>query len=317
MDCQEARTKLLQADDPRPGRCGSAPLAAHLRTCTACRRLAAKLIRLEEAWQALPVPARAQQAREAFLSRLPAQRVARRLAAVPARWHFAPPRWAIAASVAAAVAVVVLGTWLLASKPPTIILREGQATSKIVDRLLGWNLALTQLDSPAERAQLYNAQAPTLKATLQEAALLADDRDLAETLLANASWLAEHDDPVAEADRFNDVADKLLAQMRTATDANDFQRVARLTDLYGQVAEHGIAANLKRAEIVGPMPQEHEEKLQQVADRQDGQSQTLEKLAEHAPPNSRVQKEVRQAHAVAKKNNKPKRRPKDHRPPHK
>jgi hypothetical protein len=316
MDCQQARAKLLQADDPRPGRCGSAPLAAHLRTCPACRRLAAKLVRLEEAWQALPVPAHAEQARESFLiHHLPRQRVARRRAALPARRPFAPPRWAIAASIAAAIALMVLGTWLLVPKQAPINVREARATSTIVDRLLAWNLALTQLDSPAERTELYNAQAPTLKAALQEAELLADNQDLAETLLANAAWLAEHDDPLAEADHFNDVADKLLAQMRTATEANDVQRVARLTALYGQVAEHGIAANLKRAEIVGPMPQEHEQKLQEVADRQDRQSQALENLAERAPPNSRMQKEVRQAHAAAKKNHKPK--PKNHRPPHK
>jgi hypothetical protein len=275
----------------------------------------AKLVRLEEAWQALPVPPHAEQARDAFLARLPRQRVARRRAPLPPRRSFAPPRWAIAAAVAAALAIAVLGTWLLIPKRAPLNVREGQAASKVLDRLLAWNLALTQLDSPAERAQLYNAQAPALKASLQEAALLADDQDLADTLLANAAWLAEHDDPVTEADHFNDVADKLLALMRTATDANDSQKVARLTEFYGQVAEHGINANLKRAEIVGPMPQEHEEKLQKVADRQDRQSQALERLAEHAPPNSRVQKEVRQAHDVAKKHHKPKPKPK--RPPRK
>jgi hypothetical protein len=279
--------------------------------------LAAKLVRLEEAWRELPIPARAEQACEAFLARLPRQRVARSPAPFPVRLPFTRSHWAIAASAAAAVAVVALVTWLILPKHPPIIIREARGTSTIIDRLLNWNLALTQSTSAADRTQLYNEQAEALKSNLQVAALLADDRDLAETLLANASWMAEHDDPVAEADRFNDVADKLLAQMRAATDAGEFPRVTRLTDFYSQVAERGIAANLKRAEIVGPMPQGHEEKLQEVADRQDRQSQQLEKIAEQAPPNSRVQKEVRQAHANAKKHHKPRPKPKDHRPPRK
>jgi hypothetical protein len=308
MDCQQARTRLLQAEDPRPD--GSAELAAHLESCAACRRLSAKVLRLEQAWRDLPLPARAEQAREAFLTRLPRRPVRRRQARVapPPWWRTAPARWAVAA-VAASVVIAAVALWLFFPHKP-VLLREAQAPSRFVERLLDWNLALAQATSPAERTQLYNAQAAAMKSDLQEAPLLAEDRELADTLVANAGWLAEHDDPVAEADHFNDVADKLLAQMHAATNANDSQRVARLTDFYSRVEEIGVAANLKRAEIVGPMPQGQEEKLQKVADRQEHQTETLEKLANRAP-DKQAQKKIQQAHAAAKKH-KPK--PKPHRP---
>src|SRR5262245_3297552 len=124
MDCRQAQTWLLQADDPRAERCGSPAVGEHIRHCDVCGLLAEKVRRLEQAWRALPGPADAERARAAFLKRWP-----RRPAATPRTRRsllrrVGPPRWAVAALI-----LVALGFGLWALFP----VHEAQASSDVVE----------------------------------------------------------------------------------------------------------------------------------------------------------------------------------------
>ena len=82
-----------------------------------------------------------------------------------------------------------------------------------VDRLVELNVDLAQSATPEERQQIYEEKAASLKVTLASAKLAPDDRELAETLLENSKWLTRNDDPMAAADRFNDIADQFVSRM--------------------------------------------------------------------------------------------------------
>src|SRR6476619_4942437 len=71
MDCRKAQDWLLDADDPRPERCHVAEIAEHLAGCPTCQSFSAELVRLQEAWRSLPLPASADRARLEFLEQLP------------------------------------------------------------------------------------------------------------------------------------------------------------------------------------------------------------------------------------------------------
>ena len=89
---------------------------------------------------------------------------------------------------------------------------------------------MAQTRSQDERNRIYDERAAGLKATLATAHLPAEDRDLAQTLFDNSKKLTKIDDPATEADRFNDIADKVVARM-------DAIRI----DLFGLNRLRGIA----------------------------------------------------------------------------
>src|SRR5207302_5553476 len=88
-------------------------------------------------------------------------------------------------------------------------------------------------------------------ATLAKVKVGSDDRDLVDTLLENSAWLTKNNDPMAEAERFNDIADKLVNRMDAATTAKDEKRIVQLASTYQRVAEVGIDSNLERAVAAG------------------------------------------------------------------
>ena len=209
MNCPSARDWLLQTE--RPSRLEDAPpeVAGHVGGCLACQRLAHGLDDLERRYRDELAPATAEQARDSFRPRLyeatplVLPRVGRR----------GPPRWFLAASVLLAVSATV---WMLLPTP------QAQAAD-VVERLIDWNLQLTQSRTPEERNRIYAEQAPQLKAALQQAELRPSDRQLGDTLLESGSWLTANADPMAEADRFNDLAEQLMVQLDRATNKKDAQ----------------------------------------------------------------------------------------------
>jgi hypothetical protein len=170
---------------------------------------------------------------------------------------------------------------------------EARATPDVVERLIDWNLDITQAPSPDARQRAHHREKVSLRAALAQADLSPQDRQLAETLLENGAWLAANDDPTAAADRFNALSDELLARMDAATSKKDARNVRRLADFYRRVAERGIQANVERAERSGALDFQRRRKLERVLLRDAERTEKLAALLERAPDASR--KEVRRA----------------------
>jgi hypothetical protein len=271
MDCPNARDWLLQAERPDDA---PAELAGHLDACPRCRRLAANLDGLEQRYRDELRPVTGEAGRAAFLARLqnpPRRRLLR--------------RWALAASLLLAVGAAV---WMFLPAP------RARASSDVVERLVTWNLEITQAQAPDSKSRIYKERAAELEAALEEADLPEEDREFAVALLDSGSWLAGNDDPAAEADRFNDMADQLLAQIDTATTKKDAKRLRRLAELYRRITEQGVEVNLERARQSNDRASKRKQRKLEKAIRRDARrAQRLEKLLEQAPEPTR--KEIRRA----------------------
>lgn len=233
MLCDAARDRLLTADDPaRP----DADLAEHLDGCESCRALAADLAGLEAAVRDWPTPPSVVARRDAFLTGL--------APTVPPRVrvrHIAAAFAALAAMVIVAVAAVAV---LRPPRPDAPAVVQGDPA--LVEDLVEWNLKLTEADEPADRTKLLRDRLPELQAKVESARLSADDRVLAEQLLAHGQKLGSGTDPVDEAEGFHDLADTLLVRLDTAAD--DPSRSVALAKLYSQVVDRGVDVNLERAD---------------------------------------------------------------------
>ncbi len=165
--------------------------------------------------------------------------------------------WRPGRRLAAALVLVAAGlAAFLVFRPPS-----ARATPNLLEQLVEWNVDLAEARTQDERSRILTDQEEQLKTTLAEAALPPADRDLAESLLENGAWLVQNSDPVAEADRFGDLADKLLARMDSATAAHDEQLVVLLAKSYDRLTTAGIEANLKRAGTAGATDGKRHKKL--------------------------------------------------------
>jgi hypothetical protein len=123
MNCQAIQNQLLILPDPRrPG----ADVRAHLQGCAACRQWHQRLIQLERHMPLLPVPSST--ARAGVMRRFLAGGTVRR-PKPPAPWPSVPPSYRmslqvsrssnyVAAGVAAALVLAVLGGWVWLSLGP-------------------------------------------------------------------------------------------------------------------------------------------------------------------------------------------------------
>ena len=165
---------------------------------------------------------------------------------------------------------------------------EAQATPDVVERLLDLNLDLLQAESRAERDRIYAGQEPDLKVMLRKASLPADDREFAQSLLETSSWLTKNTDPMAEAERFNDIADKVVVRMDAATNAKDEKRLVQLANtFYERLAEYGIDANLQRAFAAGNLEGDQKIKLEQTSVRHASRTKKFAEIIARSPEPSR------------------------------
>ena len=180
--------------------------------------------------------------------------------------------------LAAAVLLAAgLSAFLLTRSP------QKHTAPDLVERLVDWNLDLAQAGSRAERDRVYLAQAGQIKAALAKTKLATPDRELAETLLENGVWLTSHDDPVSEADRFTDIADRLVDRLDAATAAEDEKRAVRLADSYLRVTELGVDANLDRALASGALNAERKQNVERTRRRAARCAQRLTEILERHP----------------------------------
>jgi hypothetical protein len=272
MNCRSARDWLLQAEAPCRLDDGPGGLAGHVVGCSVCRRMVRVLGRIEAGYREQPLPAAADRAREALLRRLPPPVPV----AVMSRWRFVRSRWALAAAVLLLVGPIV---WLSLPAP------EAPPTRDLVDRLIDWNLDLARAADARDRQEAGFRQA------VEHAELPEDDRNLAEALLQTGTRLAVAADPMDQADQFNDLADRIVSMIDEATSKKDARRLRKLAECYRRVAEHGIRANLARAEegpVLNARSKKKKERMLRAQDRREAQ---LHKLVEQLPRATR--KEIR------------------------
>jgi hypothetical protein len=275
MDCRLAQEWLPDAADPA--------VAAHLRTCPACQRFAAAAGGLERAWRDLPLPPDAEAAKAAFLARLPR----RRPPLVVVLWRRLPLRRGLGGLLLLAV-----GLGLLALLPAP----QAQAAPDLVDRLVEWNLAIAEADSPAERQRRYADQAAHLESELRAGPVPAADAELARALFTNGTWLAGNDDPLAAAERFTDLTDRAHARLTKAAGAQD-PNLPRLLQRYHRLLQGGVQAHLDKSEA--DAPPERKGQLERLRRRDAERQQALAALLETTPEPTR--KQIRQALDAVKK----------------
>jgi hypothetical protein len=254
MNCSEARDKLLMLTPAEIG--GAAPeLRAHLASCAACREYLAQLSRLEAAVAAFGVPVESTVAKQAFQDRL--------------RFRLQPAASAAAATQAkgSTAGKTRTGLWrrlavaallLLATGLASVMLIGGndsaQAAPDVVDQLVDWNAELAQTPDLPARAELYHRHAMYFRRLLQGAAMSPGQAQLAAALLDHGSWLAQHADPLDEADRFNRLAKMIADQSGQEAGQHNFARSALLAHNYQLLRRVGVSANLDRLAAGRPGP---------------------------------------------------------------
>jgi hypothetical protein len=291
MDCTQTRDWLLQAEDPRPERCSSPEAAEHLLGCAACRSFAAELVQLEQNWRAIPLPGAAEALRDNFLKNLPTPAVVAKPQAAGRKLADRLVRWAVAALVVLGVGLAV---WTLS---PT---NRAVASPVLIEKLVDWNLELAQAETPAERAQIYTKQEAAFKKAVEKSKLSAEERELADLLLDNSTFLATNDDPMAEAERLSTVSDKLVEQLQSAAAGKDQAAVDRYAKLQGKVNKRGLNARLAKLQESPALDFEHERQLEKIVLRDSKRMNLLADLLERNPDMSR--KEIREALGLTNKN---------------
>ena len=306
MNCREIQEELFTADS-LSGDALPPELASHLQACPACAALQLKLVRLEAAARSLPVLSGESAAKESLLRQLQPGHQAAQGRRPPARPVESPLRLLMrrgwqAKAVAAAVLVVLGGTmWLALTRDTRQVARTSEpratgpvtqpADASVVDKLVDMNLDLADAATPAERNEIFAEQAAPLTATLEQDHLAPEDKELASKLLENGKWLSSNADPLAEAERFDNVAGLLFDRLQEAAPAGDAKAVAKLTHRYGLVAARLDNARAKLASAPNLSP-EQKRRYEQLVRKQTEVEKRLQDLLQRAPEMSR--KEIRQ-----------------------
>ena len=278
MDCRAAQERLLSEETPTRDRLPVGELADHVDRCGACRQFLSELAQLEQSWRAIPLPAGAEKGPEKFLEQF---RHAPASQSVPLpRRRQIPTRWLVAASIL--IAVAIGGGFFIT--PPRAI-----ASTDVVERLVDWNLSLAHAPSVGERGRIYADRVTLFTDELKRAEVPSQDRELVHSLLEKAPELVRVPDPLAEADRFNDLAEKLLARMSDATKGGDARRVDQSATLYRRVAELGIEPKLEVLEASRSLDFERQRRLERLVLRDADRMKALVELLERAPDSSRKQ----------------------------
>lgn len=284
MDCREVRDWLLRSDLAE-GESSPAGVSSHLDGCPACRSVAGRLRRLEQAVREMPDPEGAEAAREAFLQRLPAPGAVRR----PGRDRILRRVAGWGAAAAAAM--------LLAAGAALFLMDAGDAqraeASDVLDQLVDWNLEMTGAGSTADRSRLYESRAGELERRVRGGALAAPERELASSLLENGVRLIRTVDPLSEAEGFTDVSAVVVRQMGDAAARGDAKRAKRLNTYYAHLMQRGVNAKLSRLDASAPRSPEHERALEKLLRRHAALRDQLTGMLEASPAATR--EEIRRA----------------------
>ena len=181
-------------------------------------------------------------------------------------------RWALAAA-----ALLLIGAGMYVVLFSTSV----QAAPDVFDRLLDWNVALTEAPL-ADRLTIYRASAGELHSAAASPDLSAEDLELAQALLANADSLTKNADPLAEAERLSAVADKLLQRIDGAAKNRNHVKLGKFARHYGKVAR-AIGDSLDDAEFDDSLPDAQQQRLLTLSQREQNRQTALAALIASAP----------------------------------
>jgi negative regulator of sigma E activity len=190
-----------------------------------------------------------------------------------------PRRLAVAAGILLAVTIGVVSFYYSA--------QTALASGDVVDRLVQLNIEMTKSRTQDERKRIYDEQIANIKVMFKKAAWSQEDQELAETLLENSHFLTSADDPMTEAERFNEIAEKIVSRMNVATNRKDEKRLMTLAAAYQQFTELGVKANVDRAVAAGVLNFEHKQRVERLALKDEKQVSKLAEILERNPEASR------------------------------
>lgn len=251
--------------------CWPTDLAEHVHACAECAQLARDLRQLEDDWRHLPVPVEVEQAKAAFMQKLPEFRAA----IAPSRSRVAPAiRWAMAAMIFVSVGSFL---WMTVASGPVV------ASPDIMDNLLAWNLALSKAD-PIERQRLLEQGEETFQNDLRKAKLSQDDRKLAERFLATGRWLAMNNDPVVEVGKLSEITDGLVGRIDSSSKDGNVAETERWVNRYAKM-EQGVNNTFKRVgENKGWEPDKKKAFEEMREQHEKRYRDHFQKMTEHAAP---------------------------------
>ena len=268
MTCLDLRKYLLMSEANRLADLPE-PVQRHLRACPGCRQTWARIEELAQKWNAMPLPESCETTKQAFLKKLAAERPRPRSSGR----GWLPKSPLVRVFVAASLAfVLLLGGWAFWRRPEP----------NVVDQLVAWNLDLADASTP-NRRKLVEKESQ-LKTLVQSADLTREDRSFAIKLLSAGSALADIDDPLAKADRFDRLAEEIHQQIDKALDNGDEEEAKRLARRYGDISERGIQASLDEMKEKGLDAQsaQWENLVRRDSGRRDALNTKLEKASEHS-----------------------------------
>jgi hypothetical protein len=302
MNCERAQHWILAV--ALPGELARAPreIGDHIRQCDSCQQLIQRVARLEENWRQQPVPASAERSQTIFLQRL--AEAPEPIIRQPelARRNLRLARWMVAACVVALVGLSVgVGVFSTSSV-------SRAESPDVIDRMIDWNLQMSEASTLQDRQRLFAEHAETFKADLATATLSDSDRAFADNLMETGTWLASNDEPVEEAVKLNTLADQIVTRAQVSGKPMDEKKTARFVQQYQKVALN-IEAKIEKAEaavIANPTanPIEQAKKLEKIEARENKRLETLAKLQEKMPEASK--KEIKAMIEQEHKKHKPK-----------
>ena len=270
MRCTHVQDWLLEAAEPKAP---PVAIAEHLAGCPACHEVAAQIEQLETDWRALPLPVSLEGAKQRVLDRslvepLPSSKSPKSRRANGGRLV----RWALAA---AALLLVGVGMYFV------LFSSSAQASPDVFDRLVDWNVALTE--APAtDRERIYQASTGELHNAAAASDLSAEDADLIQALLDNADRMTKNADPVAEAERLSAIADKLLLRIQRTVKNGKDAKLAKFARHYGKV-DRAIQDSLEDAELDDSVADAQQQRLLTLSQHEQDRHNSLTAVIAAAP----------------------------------
>ena len=196
--------------------------------------------------------------------------------ATPASRSIWSSRGALTAALIFTVASIALVIFLMLPGSP-------RTPDQLFERLINLNLELAQTPALHDRDRLFAEHVEDLKVELARANLSDDDRLVAHQLIDASDWLTKNDDPMAKAERFNDLADRLVDRFDVLTATGGIAQVERFADTYRRLAILGVEANQEQALAAGNLDRDQKKKLAWLQQRDEARATKLEQIIAHKP----------------------------------